>query len=60
MDISNNFDLPVKTTFTGKPVKQFYRFLPVIYLYKSPPYSKQTKYICYFLRISREQKKFLV
>ena len=30
LQIGQFLDLPVKVDFTGKPVKQFYRFLPVL------------------------------
>ena len=38
LSVGKNFDLPVKVTFTGKPVKQFYRFFTGKLPVKSPPY----------------------
>jgi len=38
LQIGQFLDLPVKVDFTGKPVKQFYRFLPVLTNKKLQPY----------------------
>ena len=35
--VGKKFALPVKVTFTGKPVKQFYRFFTGKLPVKSPP-----------------------
>jgi len=39
LQIGQFLDLPVKVDFTGKPVKQCYRFLPVLTSKNLQPYS---------------------
>ena len=39
LQISQFLYLPVKVNFTGKPVKQFYRFLPVLTSKNLQPYA---------------------
>ena len=40
LSVGKNFALPVKVTFTGKPVKQFYQFFTGKLPVKSPPYCR--------------------